>query len=79
MILLADTEGPDETARMHRLIWELAVLIWPKTRFALRKHTYSNILRISDPKTENFRIINYDIFHISAQSIDFGYSLEPPR
>ena len=22
---------------------------------------------------------NYDIFHISAQNIDRGYSLEPPR
>ena len=22
---------------------------------------------------------NADIFHISAQNIDFGYSLEPPR
>ena len=26
-----------------------------------------------------FREKNYDIFHISAQNIDCGYSLEPPR
>ena len=26
-----------------------------------------------------FQIKNYDIFHISAQIIDCGYSLEPPR
>ena len=26
-----------------------------------------------------FQIKNSDIFHISAQNIDFGYSLEPPR
>ena len=26
-----------------------------------------------------FRWKNNDIFHISAQNIDFGYSLEPPR
>ena len=26
-----------------------------------------------------FRIKNSDIFHISAQNIDCGYSLEPPR
>ena len=25
------------------------------------------------------QIKNPDIFHISAQNIDFGYSLEPPR
>ena len=33
----------------------------------------------SPPKTENFQIKNCDIFHISAQNIDCGYSLEPPR
>ena len=35
--------------------------------------------KISPPKTENFQIKNPDIFHISAQNIDCGYSLEPPR
>ena len=30
-------------------------------------------------KTENIQIKNSDIFHISAQNIDCGYSLEPPR
>ena len=30
-------------------------------------------------KKENFQIKNSDIFHISAQNIDCGYSLEPPR
>ena len=45
----------------------------------LRKHAYSNIWQISPPKTENFQIKNFDIFHISAQNIDCGYSLEPPR
>ena len=33
MILLADREGPDQTARMRRLIWALAVRICPKTCF----------------------------------------------
>ena len=45
----------------------------------LRKHAYSSILKISPPKTESFQIKNSDIFHISAQNIDYGYSLEPPR
>ena len=45
----------------------------------LRKHAYSNIQKISPPKTENFQIKNSDIFHISAQNIDCGYSLEPSR
>ena len=30
-------------------------------------------------KNENFQIKNSDIFHIAAQNIDCGYSLEPPR
>ena len=29
-------------------------------------------------KNVNFKIKNSDIFQISAQSIDCGYSLEPP-
>ena len=45
----------------------------------LRKHAYSNILKILPPKTGSFRIKKSDIFHISAQNIDCGYSLEPPR
>ena len=45
---------------------------------ALRKHAYSNILKILPPKDENFQIKIFDIFHISAQNIDCGYSLEPP-
>ena len=48
-------------------------------RFTLRKHAYSNKLNISPPKRGNFQIKNSDIFHISAQNIDCGYSLEPPR
>ena len=47
--------------------------------FTLRKHAYSNILKILQPKTGKFPDKNYDIFHISAQNIDCGYSLEPPR
>ena len=45
-------------------------------RHPLRKHAYSNILKILQPKKENFQIKNSDIFHISAQNIDCGYLLE---
>ena len=45
----------------------------------LRKHSYSNVLKILPSKNENFQMKNSDIFHISAQNIDCGYSLEPPR
>ena len=43
---------------------------------ALRKHAYSNTLKISPPKT--LRIF-WVFYIISAQNIDSGYSLEPPR
>ena len=46
----------------------------------LRKHAYSNILRILPPKNEkNFQMKSSCSFHISVQNIDCGYSLEPPR
>ena len=45
----------------------------------LRKHAYSNILEILLPKNENFQRKKSYICHISAQNIDCGYSLEPPR
>ena len=45
----------------------------------LRKHAYSNILKISPPKNWKFSDKNSDLFHISAQNIDCRYSLEPPR
>ena len=44
----------------------------------LRKHAYTSIQKISPPKNENFQIKKSDIFRISAQNIDCGYSLEPP-
>ena len=50
-----------------------------KLRRSLRKHAFSNILKILLPKNENFQIKKYWYFHISTQNIDCWYSLEPPR
>ena len=64
MILLADSEGPDESAWMSILIWALAVRICPITK------TY---LYNFDPLKRHFYIVKlgftgvYIIFHISAQ------------
>ena len=44
------------------------------TKTCLFKYTENFIT-----KTENFQIKKCDIFHISAQNIDCGYSLEPPQ
>ena len=45
----------------------------------LRIDAYPNILKISPPKTGRFQTKSTDIFHISVQNIDCGYSLEPPH
>ena len=42
---------------------------------SLLKHAYSNILKILQPRKEK----KSDMFYNSAQNIDHGYSLEPPR
>ena len=64
--------GSGKTMRMRWLAWTLVV------RISLRKHAYSNILKIPPPKNWKFSDKNSDIFHISAQNIDCGYSLELP-
>ena len=40
MILLADSGGPDQTARMRSLIWAFAVRICPKTPFRKAQSIY---------------------------------------
>ena len=60
-----------------RLLDTLVIIL--AVRIASRKHTYPNTLKLLPSKNENFQIKNSDIFHISAQNIDCGYSLEPPR
>ena len=47
--------------------------------FTLREQAYSNILKILPTTKWKFSDKNFDVFHISAQNIDCGYSLEPPR
>ena len=44
---------------------------------SLRKHAYSNILRILPPKYENFHMKNPGSFHISAQNLDCGTPVNP--
>ena len=63
----APFQGVNDECLQHMFLW------------TLRKHAYSNILKILPPKNDNFSIKNSDIFHVSAQNIDCGYSLEPPR
>ena len=59
-------------------IKKLCIICYPKC-LALRKQAYSNILKILPPKNEKFQIKILIFFLFSAQNIDCGYSLEPPR
>ena len=45
----------------------------------MQTHLYKYIEKFKHQTNENFQIKISDIFHISAQNIDCGYSLEPPR
>ena len=65
---IADSVQSEETARPD-----------PHCLHTLREQAYSNILKILPPKNESFQMRNSKCFHISAQNIDCGYSLEPPR
>ena len=63
----------------HKLNSVKVTMRKPAFNTPLRKHAYSNILNFYHQKNENFQIKNSDIFLISAQNIDCGYSLEPPH
>ena len=54
-------------------------MIWYDFWVHLQKYAYSNILKISPPKTESFQIKNLIFFHISAQNIACEYSFELPH
>ena len=72
--LLAGAPNKDSTQYAHprSLIRKFVVCTITKT-------CLFNILENLPPKRWKFSDKNSDIFHISAQNIDCGYSLEPPR
>ena len=63
---------------MKKILVNASVYVSLHKRLTLRKHAYSNVFKFSPPKNETFQIKDSDMFHISAQNIDCGYSLEPP-
>ena len=58
--------------RLKDMFLEMKEKIWKKCNMKkcpgyIQKQTYSNILKILQPKKENFQIKNSDIFQIPAQ------------
>ena len=66
-------------SRLGKLFMYFLAVLLPTyvLKKSLRKHAYSNILDVLPPKNENFQINTFDILHISAQNIDYWYSLKP--
>ena len=60
--------------RIHKLN-VCSVVLHPITKTSLFKYTEN----FTTQKKWKFSDKNSDIFHISAQNIDSGYSLEPPQ
>ena len=86
--LPVDNEDSDLTASVRRLIWVFA----GHTRYAFsvcgskilqetitKTRLFKYMENFTSKKLKIFRYKNSDIFHITAQNIDCGYSLEPPR
>ena len=61
--------------------WFFFVVVFSKILSGLITKTriYKYIGNFTTKKLKIFSDKNSDIFHISAQNIDCGYSLEPPR
>ena len=57
-----------------RICYITKPIMYPITKTCLFKYSEN-----FTTKNENFQIKNSNIFHVSAQNIDCGYSLEPPR
>ena len=60
---------------LNGLLQSAAAFALDITKTRLSKYTEN----FTTKRNENFQLKNSDIFHISAQNIDCGYSLEPPR
>ena len=52
---------------------------WIGAKETITKTRLFKYIENSPPKTESFQIKILIFFHISAQNIDCGYSLEPPH
>ena len=73
------TIQPLNTGHQNWQLWDFFFFFWKQNFY----HHYENtpIKKYENCTTKNWKFLdkNYDIFHISAQNVDCGYSLEPPR
>ena len=62
MILLVDSEGPDQTARMRSLIWAFTVRLCPKTQFSMAWPIYGADQLIFRPDKMCLRFWYIEVF-----------------
>ena len=70
MILLADSEDPDQTARMRRLIWVFALRICLKTGFRMVRPILNAIdLALIKSEVVNLNKMNFNQFTVQTLSL----------
>ena len=76
-LVSSNSVDPDQTSRSAAS--DLGLHCLPGSLLHYENMPIQIYRKFDHQKKENFQIKNSDIFLISAQNIDFGYSLEPPR
>ena len=78
MILLADSEGPDQSVWMRRLTWDFVIRICPETRFGRRdpliKYTLMDLCSLCS--FEPWLSISYKIACIASEDSDQSASAQ---
>ena len=73
-----EKRGSLQNARLYYVVYPAKALV--RDAMSSRKHAYSNVLKISLPKTHSFQIKKKSFLSISLlKNIDCGYLLDPPR
>ena len=80
-IFNATEKSPERTTRKCRLVWTFGIRIlkFLPIKFYITKTGLFKYTENFTTKKWKFSDKKSDIFHISTQNIDCGYSLEPPR
>ena len=65
--MFADSEDPDKTARMRRLIWASIVRICPKVRFRLAWHIWPETVYLSEGLDRDYWVLINDLILLTTE------------
>ena len=78
--LLRSNRTPHRNSEpLSKEFWTLLCKLWCVLHHITKTRLFKYTENFTTKKWQFFRKKNSDIFHITAQNIDCGYSLEPPR